>query len=399
MTATVVLDTYADALDAYHRPQLRQAQYDEAAVMRDVLVNLHGSDHRARRRVENRLFRRQTLHHYETEVFPRVLARLLAPCVAAGRAELVGLGHRAMLEIAALIAGIDRAGGAAEEQRLMAHLKLFTEALTLAQSTADTGERRAAIRRGLREWTEDFFAPSAARRRGLLKRRAGGGLAEGELPKDILTTLLRHQGELDLPDDVLVRETAFFFLVASHTSATAFVRAVHHILEWVAGRPDRAARFLDEPLLVQRCVHETIRLNSSSPVGMRYAAEPVRLRSGVDIPAGTTVIIDLRAVGRDESVYGADAGVFDPDRELPAGTTPYGLSFAAGAHFCIGQDLAVGTVPRGGQIPDAHLFGVVTVAVGELLKAGVRPDPDRPAEPDPTTRRRYWSRYPVLLAG
>ena len=51
--------TYEGARDAFRQKQLRQALYDAGeVVMADVLVNLHGDAHRSRRRLENRLFRR-----------------------------------------------------------------------------------------------------------------------------------------------------------------------------------------------------------------------------------------------------------------------------------------------------------------------------------------------------
>jgi hypothetical protein len=58
--------------------------------MSDVLVNLHGDAHRNRRRLENRLFRRDTFMFYERELFPAIIAETLAPHLAAGRSELVG---------------------------------------------------------------------------------------------------------------------------------------------------------------------------------------------------------------------------------------------------------------------------------------------------------------------
>ena len=57
----VTIATYHDARDAYREKQLRQALYDAGdVVMADVLVNLHGDEHRSRRRLENRLFRRDS---------------------------------------------------------------------------------------------------------------------------------------------------------------------------------------------------------------------------------------------------------------------------------------------------------------------------------------------------
>jgi cytochrome P450/ferredoxin len=394
MTERVVLDRYTDAQDAYRRKELRQAQYDDGdVIMADVLVNLHGTEHRDRRRVENTLFRRATFDHFERDVFPGVIEDVLAPGSAAGGLELVHAGHRMMLHVAALVAGVDLD---ATNQRavddLQRQLSLFTEALTLKQSKLDKAERYAAIKDALAEWTDQFYLP--AKRRRLELRRTGG-----EPPRDVLSVLVGHQDELGLPDDVLRRETAFYLLVAAHTSATAFVRSAHHVLEWLAANPAGRDRLRADPYFAQRCVHETIRLNPSSTVGMRRAAEPVTLRSGVVIPQDSLVVIDLRAVNRDQDVFGADAAEFRPDRVIPQGVPPYGLSFAAGMHVCIGQDLAAGVVQRDGPgVPDGHLFGLITLAVRRLFEFDVRLDPADPPVRDTTTERVYWARYPVRLS-
>ena len=53
----VTITGYEDARDAFRQKHLRQALYDAGeVVMADVLVNLHGDEHRSRRRLENRLF-------------------------------------------------------------------------------------------------------------------------------------------------------------------------------------------------------------------------------------------------------------------------------------------------------------------------------------------------------
>ena len=52
MTA-VTIDAYHAASDALKQKDLRQALYDEGAViMNGVLVNLHGDEHRTRRGVQ-----------------------------------------------------------------------------------------------------------------------------------------------------------------------------------------------------------------------------------------------------------------------------------------------------------------------------------------------------------
>jgi cytochrome P450 len=105
------LTTYADCRDAFRQKDLRQALYDEGhRLMEGVIVNLHGDEHKARRRLENRLFRRDTFAWYEREVIPQVIDEVLAPAVAAGRADLLPLARRTMMTLAVRIAGVDLEG-------------------------------------------------------------------------------------------------------------------------------------------------------------------------------------------------------------------------------------------------------------------------------------------------
>jgi cytochrome P450 len=392
-TAPIVLNTFADAHDAYRSKDLRQALYDAGEVVMDgVLVNLHGAEHRGRRRVENRMFRREVFERYERELFPQVTEETLAQYVEAGGVDLVHFGHELMLNLAALTAGIDRPLGTTEEtRRLFDYNARFIEGATMVHATGDREALRAAVAQALEDWDAEFLTPSADRRRALLADDPESA------PKDVLTTLLRHGDELDISWPVLRREVAFFLLAGAHTSATAFVRTIDHVLGWLSSHPgDRDAAVAD-PLFMQRCVHETVRLNPSSPTGMRRALAPVTLKSGVEIPEGATVVIDLQALNRDVELFGADAAEFNPHRVPPPGVAPFGLSFAAGMHVCIGQDLAAGVVQRADTDPDDHLFGLVTGAVQRMFQAGVRRDPARPPERDASTARPYWGTYPVLL--
>jgi cytochrome P450 len=397
----IVVSSFAEAREVYRQRDLRQGLYDAGAVVMDgVLVNLHGEEHKRRRRIENRTFRRDTFDHYENEMFPGIVEQTLAPHVAAGHADLVHFGHALMLNLAAVTAGVDRRRGDAEEtERLHEYVSYFIEGATLVHSMLDRDERSAVIAEQLRRWRIDFLQPSIDRREGLLRQLDAGEIDESELPRDILTALLRHRDVLELDDATLAREVAFFLLAGAHTSATAFVRTIDHLLSWLDRHPEDTERARDDRLFVQRCVHETIRLNPSSPTGMRRALADITLPSGREIPEGSIVVIDLVQVNRDQGVFGPDAADFDPTRSTPDGVAPFGLSFAAGMHVCIGQDLAGGVVaPRGApEAPDNHLFGLVATAVQRMFQAGVRRDPAHPPKIDETTKRPYWSAYPVLF--
>lgn len=395
----ITVATYEQARDAFRCKDLRQALYDEGdVVMADVLVNLHGDEHRARRRLENRLFRKDTHAQYEHELFPPIVEATLRPHLERGRAELVGLSHEMMMNLAAFTAGVDRPeGSAAESERLYRYLMVFIQGATLAHHTGDRVAKRAEVAAALAEFDAEFLAPSIARRRQALADLAAGTIDEADLPRDVLTTLLRNEDDLHLPDDVVLREIAFFLLAGAHTSATAFVRTIHQV--FTTGANDEA--FLDRAstdlTFLQRCVHETVRLQPSSPIAQRWALAEVELAGGVIVPAGARVTIDLMSANRDPAAFGEDPDAFDPERTLPPGVAPWGMSFGLGMHACIGQDLAAGLDPARTSSDAEALHGLVPVAVQEVLRAGGRPDPDEAPTLDPESARGYWSRYPVAF--
>jgi len=395
----ITVSTHQQAREAFRQKELRQALYDEGeVVMADVLVNLHGADHRARRRLENRLFRKDTHRRYERESFPPVVAATLAPHVARGEAELVTLSHEMMMNLAALTAGVDRPKGTREETlHLYAYLMLFIQGATLAHATGDRDAKRAEVAAALDAFDVEFLAPSIARRRAVIAEVAAGSRSEADLPHDVLTTLLVHEDELLVPSDVVLREICFFLLAGAHTSATAFVRTLHHVFAMAEGCPDDFDRACTDLAFLQRCVHETVRLQPSSPIALRWALADVDLPGGVHVPAGARLTIDLMAVNRDREAFGADADAFDPHRELMPGIAPWGLSFGLGMHACIGQDLAAGLDPMGRPIDADHLYGLVPIAIRALLDAGGRPDPTDPPAMDPHSTRGYWGRYPVVF--
>lgn len=76
----------------------------------------------------------------------------------------------------------------------------------------------------------------------------------------------------------------------------------------------------------------------------RRTTEPLTLTDGdetVELPAGTLVDLDLRAVNAEAALVGADPLVVAPGRELPRGVGPSVLSFGDGHHRCPGNAIAL----------------------------------------------------------
>lgn len=399
--SVVTIRSLAEAKEVYRSRDMRQALYDTGdVVMSGVLVNLHGDEHRARRRLENRLFRRETFLHYERDLFPAVLDETLAPHVAAGHAELVSLSHELMMNLAAINAGIDRTQRTEEEtHRLYGYMMKFIEAATAKHHVGDWAEEGEGVRRALEAFDEEFLMPSIRRRQEAIAAAIEAGGDGSSVPQDVLTILLRNQDNLDLPHELVRREIAFYLLAGAHTSATAFTRTIDNVLTWIESHPDDRGRAATDAEWVQRCVHETVRLSPSSPIGMRRTLADVELRDGRRIPAGTEVVIDLVAINTDTEVFGADAASFNPDRALGEDVPLHGLSFGHGAHACIGQELAAGVLAGGGDGSAELQWGLATVAVQSAFARGVGRDPDARPEIDSRTARPYWSRYPVVFKG
>ena len=394
----LTVTTFDDAKEIYRHKDFKQALYDAGeVVMGGVLVNLHGDEHRARRRLENRLFRRETLVHYERDLFPQVIQETLAPYVASGRAELVELSHQLMMNLAALNAGVDRPLKTKEEtDSLYGFMMKFIEGATLAHTTRDPKEVTDEVEGAKSEFNVQFLAPSIKRRQQLIAAAATDETVE--LPKDILTELLKNEDSLHLPDEIILKEIAFFLLAGAHTSATAFVRTLDNLFNWLDKHPEDRALVKTDRSFVQRSMFETIRLNPSSPTAMRRATTDITLKSGTVVPKDSLVTIDLMSVNRSANIFGDTASEFNPHRVIETpNVAPWGLSFGHGMHACIGQELAAGLSERSEETSEFE-YGLATVAVQAMFDRNVVPNPELPAKMDTTTKRPYWGSYHVIFA-
>lgn len=396
MTEGHLITEYKEASKALREKNLRQALYDEGAVvMKDVLVNLHGPEHRARRNLETKVFRRDFFRYYESELFPTTLKETLVPYVDAGKMDLVDFGYRVMVNLTADFTGLDRPLKTPEETAdLMGLLRLFGKTATLAHATIDRDEVRGEALTALKRFDATYVEPSIQTRLKLLDALEKGEITEEALPRDILMVLLRNEDNIDLPREVITREMAFFALAGAHTSIHTLTHAVHELLTWTFEHPADRERVSRDERFIQRCVLESVRLHPSSPIAARRSLCPVSLMD-TEIDEGESVVIDLQTANRSTSVFGADAGLFNPERELPKGQSAYGLSFGQGMHACLGLNLAAGVLPAVDQ-PVEHM-GTVALIVQALFEKGICTDPDQRAEKDASTARDLWGYYPVCF--
>jgi cytochrome P450 len=93
-------------------------------------------------------------------------------------------------------------------------------------------------------------------------------------------------------------------------------------------------RIVARPDLIPGALIEFLRLESSVQGLARTVTRPVSLH-GVEIAAGTKVMMLYGSANRDEREFGADADRLDITRDVRRH-----LAFSSGAHFCIGSHFA-----------------------------------------------------------
>jgi cytochrome P450 len=388
---------------------LDKRTFEEGNVRERNLSVLHGTEHRDRRRIENRLFQSARLAMYERELFPQIVVDTMDRVVEDGRADLFRLGYLLSVVLSARTAGVDRDPDSVDQlETLIKHVDVFSEASAIEDTIGDKEAVRRRVTDDLAEFDRAFVRPSRERRERLLVRPEGQldeatGEQADHVPDDVLTRLLqnKHNQALRLDDGLIVREVASYLQAGTHTSATTMINTLDLIFQWRARHPEEWAALSPNRLFIQRCVHEALRVRPTNP-GIRRLAEVDTKVGDTEIPAGSRLILSTWFANRDESAYGPDADGFDPLRSVPEGIARWGTSFGAGMHACIGRTLSVGTpVPESldEAPPDSHLYGLVTLMVEGLLGRGVEPDPERPAVPDDRTKRwTRWRSYPVRVS-
>lgn len=111
-------------------------------------------------------------------------------------------------------------------------------------------------------------------------------------------------------------------------------KLITEIVRLLDAKPDEWERVRAEPERARVVVEEALRWATPSQTAFRRATTDTRL-AGVDIPAGSVLVVAFASANRDEDVY-ADAARFDPDRD---GLQQH-LAFGLGRHACIGNPLA-----------------------------------------------------------
>ncbi|MGK5674649.1 cytochrome P450 [Micromonospora sp. URMC 106] len=253
-----------------------------------------------------------------------IVAEALHPTrVAAQRPWLTALVRE---RLTAIGAALDAGAPVDLYAELAADLPLLVLARLVELPDAPVG----AVKEFARAALELFWAPLDADRQAALAAEVGrfhrvlrdfaatgGGLAGS----------LRAAGH---PPDVVVG-ALFFLLVAGQETTSQFLTL---LLRRLAGEPAVLAGLRAGTVAVADVVEEGLRLEPPIVTWRRVAAVDTTL-GGTPVPAGTSIVLWLARAGRDPAAVDA------PDEFRPGqrGSRRH-LAFGAGAHRCVGDQLA-----------------------------------------------------------
>lgn len=253
-----------------------------------------------------------------------IVADALHPSrVAAQRPWLTGLVRERVTRIGA---ALDSGTPVDLHAELAADLPLLVLARLVELPDAPVG----AVKEFARAALELFWAPLDAERQQALAAEVGRFhrvLREFAATGGGLAGSLRSAGH---PPDVVVG-ALFFLLVAGQETTSQFLTLLLHRL---AGEPTVLAGLRDGTVAVADVVEEGLRLEPPIVTWRRVAALDTTL-GATAVPAGSSIVLWLARAGRDPATVEA------PDEFRPGqrGSRRH-LAFGAGAHRCVGDQLA-----------------------------------------------------------
>ncbi len=160
---------------------------------------------------------------------------------------------------------------------------------------------------------------------------ANGERVRARPDDSLLSTIANAQVEgRSLTMQELVSILYLLFLAGGETTANALSGGIKLLID----RPELADVIRDDPARTDAFIEETLRIMAPAPVMFRRATEPLTI-GGVAIPENGIIETRFQAGNLDPEVF-PDPETVDLDR--PNGRAH--LTFGAGIHMCIGNQLA-----------------------------------------------------------
>jgi hypothetical protein len=294
------------------RSLLPRRARDDAEQGAQAFLSLDPPDHTRLRRLVSKAFTPRVIAALEPRI-RQIVDDLFAEFASTdGSVDIVGrLAYPLPVRVISELLGVPDA----DHDRFEGWSRSLVRGLDPVMAVTDPAEL-AEIEQAQAEFREYFTQLIAA-------RRAQPG-------DDLLSRLVLIEEQGDQLTEPELRATCTLLLVAGHeTTANLIANGVLALLR----NPDQLAALRADPSLVAGTVDEVLRYDPPVQLTTRVVRRPTPI-GDVTAPTDGVLLMLLGAANRDPAVF-ADPDRFDITRDARAH-----LSFAAGAHFCLGAPLA-----------------------------------------------------------
>ena len=291
-----------------------------------------GDAHRGQRKAIARYFAPATVTSRYREIMAARADELIAEIVAAGRADLAEVTMRYSVAVAAQVVGLTNSDPDAMARRLESFFSL--PHVTPREDVGRFG-RIVDYLRSMRA-----MPPMLAFRRHDVMPAIAARRAEPQ--QDVISHLLAQGSS----DEAILIECITYGAAGMVTTREFISMAAWHLLEDEATRTRYLAASEPQRLAI---LDEILRLEPVATHLLRRTVEPLEItetdatgaKTTHTIPVGAIVDVHVRMANADETAVGAEPLALFPQRQVPKGIRPEGLSFGDGAHRCPGNVIAL----------------------------------------------------------
>jgi cytochrome P450 len=303
----------------------RQAGFNAEMVdrtgLRQPVLFQDGPEHKEQRTAIARFFTPKTVGDVYRALMEELSDELVAELVRARRGDLSELSLALAVQVAARVVGLtdSRVPGMARRLEAVLSLERLEDLSRLRRGVAMLASQAHL----LRFYMQDVRPAIAARRR---------------VPREDVISHLLGKGYKD--SEILI-ECITYGAAGMATTREYIGIAAWHLLDDEPLRRDYLAGDEDER---HRILHEILRLEPVVGQLYRRATDDIVIEHGGEatrIPAGSRIVMDVRAANADPAAVGDEPLRVCPHRELGAGVQPSVLSFGDGAHRCPGAFIAI----------------------------------------------------------
>ena len=241
---------------------------------------------------------------------------------------------------------------------------------------------------------DEYYIPSRDAYREMYAKVERGEMTEDEIPRSLMKFIVSQADSVYADEEIGIRDAILVFNTAIGTSVQSVVHMVHDTAKWFAEHPEDRRLATDMDFL-SRCMQETIRLKAPFISFLVRRARAGFTVGGYEVAKDDELHVEIPRANRDPSVFGSDAGEFNPWRARPANLPRYGIGFGSGPHACLGLRVVLGN--------DGHSGSHVRF-MQKLFSHGVAPDPDREPQIMPMAQDESaiedvvtFTSYPVIF--